>query len=113
MSGSAPLISVSESAAQKIKSLLFDNNGAIGISIGVTTGGCSGLSYKFEYVYELNAKYEKVVSNGVTIFIEPSAVLHIIGTEMDYVGDKFSSKFIFQNPNAKSQCGCGKSFATG
>ncbi|MDZ5762251.1 Iron-binding protein IscA [Candidatus Cyrtobacter comes] len=106
------IISLSDLAIKKVRELLAKDEKAIGLKVGVKSGGCSGLSYEFAYMYEHDPKYEKVVCADISIFIEPSAVMHILGTVMDYTGDKFSSSFIFTNPNAISQCGCGKSFST-
>ncbi len=107
------IISLSDRAVSRVRELLANDGNAIGLRIGVKSGGCSGLSYEFDYVYEGESRYEKVICSDISVFIEPSAVIHILGTVMDYVGDKFSSKFVFINPNAVSECGCGGSFSTG
>lgn len=80
------------------------------IKIGVTSKGCSGLSYDLQYVTEPN-KYDEVVEQeGVKIIIDSKALLTIVGSEMDWVDDKLSNRFVFKNPNSKGTCGCGESF---
>ena len=72
--------------------------------------GCSGLSYTLEYADQKSEFDETVEDNGVTIFVDPKAVMFLIGTEMDFVEDKLKSGFVFSNPNEKGRCGCGESF---
>jgi iron-sulfur cluster assembly protein len=78
--------------------------------VGVKPQGCSGMSYFVEYADEQNATEDLVEDKGVKIFIDPAAILFLIGSEMDYVEDKFNSGFVFNNPNEKGRCGCGESF---
>lgn len=72
--------------------------------------GCSGLSYALNFTDQKQKFDEEVNEDGVRVFIDPKALLTVIGTEMDYVEDKLSSEFVFSNPNAKGLCGCGESF---
>ena len=72
--------------------------------------GCNGLSYALNFTDKKQKFDEEVNEDGVRIFIDPKALLTVIGTEMDYVEDKLSSEFVFSNPNAKGLCGCGESF---
>lgn len=104
-------IKVSDSAAQRIQTLLAQRGKpSFGIRVGVRARGCSGLTYTLEYADE-KGKFDEVVEDkGVTILIDPKATLYILGTEMDYVEDKFESGFTFRNPNEKGRCGCGESF---
>ncbi len=83
----------------------------VGIRVGVKSGGCSGFSYYIEYADSKNPFDEVIENNGVTILIDPKALMYLINSEMDYVADKFKSGFVFTNPNEKAQCGCGKSFS--
>ena len=78
--------------------------------VGVRTAGCSGLSYTLEFAEDRSEFDEVVEDRGVTIFIDPKAVMFLIGSEMDFVADKLSSGFVFNNPNEKGKCGCGESF---
>jgi iron-sulfur cluster assembly protein len=104
-------LSVTDAAAQRIQALLAQRDKpSAGVRIGVRSRGCSGLSYTLEYADE-KAKFDEVVEDkGVTILIDPKAVMFILGTEMDYVEEKLQSGFTFQNPNEKGRCGCGESF---
>ncbi|AYV47964.1 FeS assembly scaffold SufA [Caulobacter flavus] len=80
-----------------------------GLRVGVKNGGCAGQEYVFEYAKEKGPIDEVVEDKGVTILIEPKAVLFLIGTEIDYEVTKLSSKFVFHNPNETDACGCGES----
>ena len=81
------------------------------LRVGVSSKGCSGLSYVFEYAEGKVGLEEEVESKGVKIFIDPMAVMFIMGSEMDYKEDRLQSGFVFNNPNAKNVCGCGESFS--
>lgn len=104
-------IQVSEAALARLR-LLLEQRGkeSVGIRIGIRTKGCSGLSYTLEYADEKTAFDEVVEVEGMTLLIDPKAIMFILGTEMDYVEEKMQSGFIFKNPNEKGRCGCGKSF---
>src|SRR5437762_6603312 len=103
--------SVTDAAAQRIQPLL-DNRGkqSVGVRIGVRSRGCSGLSYTLEYADEKGKCDEVVEDKGVTILVDPKAIMFILGTEMDYVEEKLQNGFTFRNPNEKGRCGCGESF---
>jgi len=81
-----------------------------GIRIYVKSGGCSGLSYRVEFVDQIDPKDEMIEIDEVKVFIDSSALMFVIGSEMDYVEDMFKSGFSFTNPNEKGRCGCGESF---
>ena len=82
-----------------------------GLLIGVDKSGCSGYSYKLDFAKSEHVKnFDLIEKNGVKIFIDPKSVMFLIGSEMDYSTDKLASRFIFNNPNEKSTCGCGESF---
>jgi iron-sulfur cluster assembly protein len=108
----APVITITEAAATRVKALMAKAEKPVkGLRVGVKTRGCSGLSYFVEYAEE-KKKFEDVVEDkGVTIFVDPTAVMFLIGTEMDYKEDKLQSGFVFMNPNEKARCGCGESFS--
>ncbi|KAI9792467.1 MAG: Iron-sulfur assembly protein 1 [Peltula sp. TS41687] len=80
------------------------------IRVGVKNRGCSGLAYHLEYIEKPGAFDEQVEQDGVKVLIDSKALFSIIGSEMDWVEDKLSSRFVFRNPNIKEQCGCGESF---
>lgn len=104
-------ITITEPAKKRIQQLIQQRDKpAVGLRIGVNTKGCSGLSYTLEYVDGIMPHDEKVVLENFTVFIDPKATLFILGTEMDFVEDKLQSGFVFNNPNEKGRCGCGKSF---
>ena len=104
-------LTVTEAAAMRIQALLAKRGKpSVGVRIGVRARGCSGLSYTLEYADE-KGKFDEVIEDkGVTILVDPKAVMFILGTEMDYVEDKLQSGFTFTNPNEKGRCGCGESF---
>jgi iron-sulfur cluster assembly accessory protein len=104
-------ITLTDAAAERVKSLIGKSEKPVtGLRIGVKSRGCSGLSYFVEYADEKKPLEEVVQDKGVTIFIDPAAIMFLIGSEMDYVEDKFNAGFVFTNPNEKGRCGCGESF---
>ncbi len=109
---SKSMITLTEAAAERVRTLIsHSEKPVLGLRVGVKTRGCSGLSYFVEYAEE-QKKFEDVVEDkGVKIFIDPTAVMFLIGTEMDYVEDKIQSGFVFKTPNEKNRCGCGESFS--
>ena len=107
------ILSISDNAAFQIKKIISDsgNKKILGVVVGIDKSGCSGYAYKLDYAKDQNLEhFEKIETKGVKVFIEPSATMFLIGSEMDYATDKISSRFIFNNPNEKSSCGCGESF---
>lgn len=109
---SKALMTITDRAADRIKHLIGSRGShSVGIRIGVKSGGCSGLSYSVEYADEIRQFEEVVEDKGVKLFIDPKAIMYLIGAEMDYLEEKFKSGFTFQNPNEKARCGCGKSFS--
>ncbi|MBP6985007.1 MAG: iron-sulfur cluster assembly accessory protein [Alphaproteobacteria bacterium] len=106
-----PLLQVTENAAKQIERLLeARQKTSLGIRIGLRTKGCSGLSYTLEYVDEINPLDEIISSHGLTVFVDPKAVMFLIGTTMDFEETELESGFKFINPNEKGRCGCGESF---
>jgi len=105
------LIAISDSASKRIKFILAKaGEKIIGVRISVKPGGCAGMEYEMTYLKEIQKGDEIVNDNGVTIYIDPKAVMYLIGTKMDYKEDKFASSFVFNNPNETERCGCGESF---
>ena len=108
-----PIIKLSDNAANKIKDIMSEaQKDSIGVRIGVKAGGCAGMSYVMEYTKEINPNDEVIEDKGVKVFIDPAAVMYLLGTEMDYKIEEFSSSFVFNNPNETERCGCGESFKT-
>ena len=81
----------------------------LGVRVGVTNGGCAGMSYTMDYAEEAKPFEEVMEDKGVKIFIDPKAILFLIGTELDFVKEKLGARFVFNNPNQTSACGCGES----
>ncbi len=107
----AQVMTITDAAADQVRALLAKRDKDSGnVRIGVRTAGCSGLSYTLEYADEQGEFDEVVEDNGVTVFVDPKAVMFVIGTEMDFVSEKLQSGFVFNNPNEKGRCGCGESF---
>ena len=105
------IITLSQRAADRIREIMSkDNNNSIGLRIGVKSGGCAGMEYVLEYAKEKNLNEEIIEDKGVKVFIDPSAVMYLLGTQMDYKKEQFSSFFVFNNPNETERCGCGESF---
>ena len=105
------IITLSDNAANRIKEIILGaESNSIGVRIGVKSGGCAGMSYNMEYAKKVNPNDEVIEDKGVKVFVDSSAIMYLLGTEMDYKKDKFSSSFVFKNPNETERCGCGESF---
>ena len=104
------VIKLSDKAADRIKEILSENKDSLGVRIGVKSGGCAGMSYIMEYAKTQQPNDELIEDKGVKVFIDPSAIMYLLGTEMDYKVEEFSSSFVFNNPNETERCGCGESF---
>ena len=105
------VITLTDNAASRIKDIMSkDENKSLGVRVGVKSGGCAGMSYIMEYAKEVNPNDEIIEDKGVKVFVDPSAIIYLLGTEMDYKKEEFSSNFIFKNPNETERCGCGESF---
>jgi iron-sulfur cluster assembly protein len=103
-------IKLSDAAAARIRDIIAAADGKYaGVRVGVMNGGCAGMSYTMDYADEAKPLEEVVEDRGVKIFIDPKAILFLIGTEMDFVRDKLASRFVFNNPNQTAACGCGES----
>jgi iron-sulfur cluster assembly protein len=103
-------VRLSDAAAARLQEIMADANGKyLGLRVGVTNGGCAGMSYTMDYAQETNALDEVMEDHGVKIFIEPKAILFLIGTELDFETTKLGSRFVFKNPNQTAECGCGES----
>ncbi|MBB4265352.1 HesB/IscA family protein [Roseospira visakhapatnamensis] len=107
-----PPLTVTEAAAARVRALL-DQAGrpVVGVRIGVKKSGCSGMRYQVDYVEEQRPFEDVVETKGVKVFIDPMAIMFLLGTEMDYEETRMHSGFVFRNPNETSRCGCGESFS--
>lgn len=108
------MINVSETAKTKIISLLGEEGRSLDssyIRVGVTSGGCSGLSYKMEFTEDLHDGDRIYEDQGVRILVDKKSLLYLLGTTLEYSGGLNGKGFFFNNPNATRTCGCGESFA--
>jgi iron-sulfur cluster assembly protein len=104
------VLSITDAAAARIRELVAKADRPVaGLRVGVTKGGCAGMTYKVEYAETVKPGDEVVEEKGVRVVVDPGAVLFLLGTEMDYRVDKLSAQFVFRNPNEVSACGCGES----
>ena len=104
------VVTLTERAADRMKAIMAAADGAyVGVRIGVKNGGCAGMEYTLDYATEKASLDEEVTSEGVRILIDPKAILFLLGTRIDYVTEKLSAKFVFENPNQTDACGCGES----
>jgi len=104
------VVTLTERAAERVREIMAKaEKPYAGLRVGVKNGGCAGQEYVLEYAEEADPLDEVVEDKGVTILVEPKAVLFLIGTEVDYEVTKLSSKFVFRNPNETDACGCGES----
>jgi iron-sulfur cluster assembly protein len=104
------MITVTDTAAKKIASVLSKRGTGIGIRIGVKTTGCSGLAYVLEYVDQLNEHDNAVECNGVRVIVDNKSLVYLKGLNVDYVRQGLNEGFEFANPNERDRCGCGESF---
>jgi iron-sulfur cluster assembly protein len=106
------VVSLTDAAAERVKAIIArSDKPLVGVRVGVRNGGCAGMSYTMEYAEARQPLDEVVEDKGVTILIDPKAVLFLLGTVMDYRTEKLSSGFVFRNPNQTGACGCGESVA--
>ncbi|OBX08507.1 iron-sulfur cluster assembly protein [Gallibacterium salpingitidis] len=103
-------ISLTESAAQRVRDFLANRGKGIGLRLGVKTSGCSGLAYVLEFVDVLNEDDQVFEDNGVKIIVDNKSLVYLDGTQLDFVKEGLNEGFKFANPNVKEQCGCGESF---
>lgn len=112
MSSGFKVLSLTDRAADRIKAIIADADRPIaGLRVGVKNGGCAGMSYTMEYAESRQPGEDVVEDRGVSVFVEPKAVLFLLGTQMDFTTTKLASQFVFNNPNQTSACGCGESVA--
>ena len=106
------ILTFSNQAKIKLKEIMSSkaNKVSSGLRISVKSGGCAGMTYVMNYIDNPIDGDEKIDVDGINVFIDPKAIMYLIGTEMDYKADKFASSFVFKNPNETERCGCGESF---
>lgn len=104
------VLTLTERAAGRIRELIEQNEKAlVGVRVGVKNAGCAGMSYTLDPVEAPDAADDIVSEHGVDVYVDPKAVLFLLGSTMDYEETKLRSGFIFNNPNEVSSCGCGES----
>ncbi|MGO9173429.1 MAG: Fe-S cluster assembly scaffold SufA [Rhodomicrobium sp.] len=104
------VVTLTDAAAERVKAIMARSETPVaGLRVGVKKGGCAGMEYTMEYAAEAGPMDEVIEEKGVRLLIDPSAILFLLGTEMDYKSDKLKSGFVFNNPNQTSACGCGES----
>ena len=106
------IITITDAAAERIKEILSkaQESNVAGVRVSVVTGGCAGMTYEMHYLKEKKVGDEVIKYKGVEVYIDPKAIMYLLGTTMDYKKEKFSSSFVFNNPNETERCGCGESF---
>jgi len=101
---------LTDAAAVRVREILAKaDRPVVGVRVGITKGGCAGMTYKVEYADSVRPGDEVIEDKGARVLIDPTAVLFLLGTEMDYKVDRLSAQFVFKNPNETSACGCGES----
>jgi iron-sulfur cluster assembly protein len=106
------VITLTDAAAERVKNIITKaDRPIVGVRVGVRNGGCAGMSYTLEYAERVDPHDEVVEDKGVTVLVDPKAILFLLGTEMDFRTTKLASQFVFNNPNQTSACGCGESVA--
>ena len=104
------IVTLTDRAAERVKEIMARTEGpCVGLRVGVKNGGCAGQEYVLEYAEAAAPLDELVEDKGVTILVDPKAVLFLIGTEIDYEVTRLAAKFTFNNPNQTDACGCGES----
>ncbi len=104
------LMSLTEAAAERVREIMDNSDKSIaGVRVGVKNAGCAGMAYTMDYAEQADPMDDVVEDKGVKLFVDPKAVLFLLGTEMDYEVTQLKSGFVFKNPNETSACGCGES----
>ena len=103
-------VSLTEAAANHVAGQLDSRGKGLGIRLGITTSGCSGMAYVLEFVDEQTPEDQVFEAHGVKVFIDPKSMVYLDGTELDYVREGLNEGLQFRNPNVSAECGCGESF---
>ncbi|QIG50775.1 Fe-S cluster assembly scaffold SufA [Nordella sp. HKS 07] len=104
------VMTLTDAAAERVKAIMAKaSKPVLALRVGVKNGGCAGMEYTMEWAEQQKPLDEVVEDNGVKVFIDPKAVLFLLGTQMDYKESTLKSGFVFNNPNQTSACGCGES----
>lgn len=103
-------ITLTESAAGRVRSYLDSRGGGLGLRLGIKKTGCSGFAYVVNFADEIRVDDVIFESDGLKVVVDNDALEYIDGTEVDFVKEGLNEAFKFRNPNAKGECGCGESF---
>jgi len=103
-------ITLTDAAADRVKSFLQQRGKGLGLRLGVRTSGCSGMAYVLEFIDELAEGDVMFEDHGVKVIVDPKSMVYIDGTELDFAKEGLNEGFKFNNPNVKDECGCGESF---
>ncbi|MBT3047137.1 MAG: iron-sulfur cluster assembly protein IscA [Candidatus Thiodiazotropha sp.] len=103
-------ITITEAAADRVQAFLANRGKGLGIRLSVRTSGCSGMAYEMEFVDELKEDDQVFEDRGVQVIVDSKSLVYLDGTQVDYAREGLNEGFKFNNPNAKSECGCGESF---
>ena len=103
-------ITLTDAAADRVKSFLEKRGKGVGLRLGVRTSGCSGMAYVLEFVDEVDEGDLVFEDHGVKVIVDPKSMVYIDGTELDFAREGLNEGFKFNNPNVKDMCGCGESF---
>jgi iron-sulfur cluster assembly protein len=103
-------ITVTESAAKRVSTFIANRGKGVGVRLGVRTSGCSGMAYVLEFADDVGSEDVVFEDRGVKVIVDPKSLVYLDGTELDYGREGLNEGFKFNNPNVKSQCGCGESF---
>ena len=103
-------ITMTEQAADRVSQFLANRGRGLGLRLGVRTSGCSGLAYVLEFVDAVNEDDTIFTEKGINIIVDAKSLIHLEGTELDFVKEGLNEGFKFKNPNMKGECGCGESF---
>lgn len=103
-------ITLTQAAADRVKTFLANRGAGVGLRLGVRTSGCSGMAYVIEFADEVDANDNVFEEHGVKVLVDPKSLVYLEGTELDYTREGLNEGFRFNNPNVKDSCGCGESF---
>jgi iron-sulfur cluster assembly protein len=103
-------ISLTASAADRVRSFLATRGKGVGLRLGVKKTGCSGFAYVVNYADEVASGDTVFDASGVKVIVDPESLQYVDGTEIDFVREGLNEAFKFRNPNVKGECGCGESF---
>ena len=105
------IMTMTDAAADRVKEIVFSRaeQGAQGVRVGIKKGGCAGMEYTVDLVTEPDPKDDHVSHGNAHVWVDPAAMLYLLGTEMDFEVTKLRTGFVFNNPNQSSACGCGES----